>query len=85
MPRHPDAAEHKVFGILARDVPREVIDEESRDRHLPALMRLGSAPHHSPALHRGHRLGEIAALGEVDTADSQRRHLAEPHTGVGEE
>jgi hypothetical protein len=37
-------------------------------------------------MHYGHRLGDHrASPQEVEPADSQRRHFAEPHPGIGEE
>ena len=49
-------------------------------------MRLGGAPDHAVTLHLGDRLDDHrAAPLEVEPPDPQRRHLAEPDPGVGQE
>ncbi|VXB53346.1 hypothetical protein AERO9AM_20256 [Aeromicrobium sp. 9AM] len=64
----------------------QVVDEESRNRHLPSLVRLGGAPHHAESLHRGDRFGDDGPpFLEVDASHAQCRHLPEPHARVGQE
>ena len=67
-------------------MPGQVLDQEARDRHLAALVRLGGSPHHPKPLDGSDRLGDdCPSLGEVDPADTQRGHLAEPHASVCKE
>ncbi|MFN8194695.1 MAG: hypothetical protein U0R80_10490 [Nocardioidaceae bacterium] len=81
-----DAGEDEVLLPLAREVAGQLGGQEPGDRHLAALMGLGSAPHQALAGDRCHRLrddGPVAA--EVEPADLERGHLTEADACVGEE
>nr|WP_235503528.1 hypothetical protein [Aeromicrobium sp. Root344] len=81
-----DACEHEIVRLPAFEMLGKIIDEETRNRHLTSLMRLGGTPHHAEALHRRDRLGDHGTtLLQIDTPHAQRRHLPEADTRVGQE
>jgi hypothetical protein len=64
----------------------EIVDQETRDRHLALLVALGCAPDLSPALHHSHGLGDDGpAPQEIQPAHPQRGQLTKADTGVGKE
>ncbi|MEO6510405.1 MAG: hypothetical protein ABIO16_05400 [Nocardioides sp.] len=81
-----DAGEHEVVRLPACDVPHELDGERPGDRHISALMCLGSPPDQSLAGDRRHGLGDDRPVAsKVHSVDPERRHLSEPGAGVGQE
>nr|WP_238384812.1 hypothetical protein [Ornithinicoccus soli] len=82
----PDPGEDQLVGCLAGDVRGQVLDQEPGNRDVAALMGLRGPPHQPLALDHGDRLGDQGTPAhQVEPADRQRRHLAEPDAGVGQE
>lgn len=76
----------QLVGSLRFDESGELLGEEVRDRDVAARVGLGRRPDQAPALSDGDRFGDHRPSGAyVEAATLERRHLAEPHTGVGQE